>query len=452
MKDIYQMATFFARRIGCDTIIDVSFEHHPEFVRLHPEFQLLGMNLSGQTDPFPFPSVKRPSWDDAHDQSKPVIPIEQLKNSVLVCADVIERLRRPEKLLSILRMWQKYLPLALISTPDRSRQSVTDNTGASVQISRWNLSEFGSFLAQHDLATDQVGHVKSEIIAILRPKMNIVTPPPERFRVIAIMAAYNDKDVILPVLSHLARDGIYVYVMDNWSTDGTWERLLSFREINPFLIGLERFPQRPSEHYLWTEILKRKEEIALEIPADWYMHVDSDEVREAPWPHYSLRDAIYRVDQERYNAIEFAVINFYPTDSVDYPDQADPEQHFKYFAFGDLNSLTNPQIKAWKSQPKGVDLSTLGGHNVYFEGRRIYPYKFLLRHYSIRSQSHGERKIFRDRKPRIQKEQEEKNWHIQHNNYQLGYRFYRDSDSLYLFDETFYTNFFTERLTGLRSE
>lgn len=447
MKDIYQMAAYFARRIGCDTIIDVSFEHHPEFVKLNPEFQLLGINLSGQTAPFS--SIKRPLWDDTHDAPMPAIPVEQLKNSVLVCAGAIERLRRPEKWLSILRTWQKYLPLALISTPDRSRQAVTDATGASFQISRWNLSEFGRFLAQHNLAADQVGYVKSEIVAILRPKMNIVTPPPERFRVLAIMATYNDEDVILPVLSHLTRDGIYVYVMDNWSTDRTWERLLSFRETNPFLVGLERFPQKPSEHYLWTEILKRKEEIALEIPADWYMHVDSDEVRRSPWAGFSLRDAIYQVDQEGYNAIEFAVLNFYPTDASDYPDQADPERYFKYFAFGDLNSQRNPQVKTWKSQSARVDLSMSGGHSVTFENRRIYLYKFLLKHYSIRSKAHGEKKIFQDRISRIQKEYTERNWHGSHDKYQPGYQFYRTPDGLYLFDKSFYVNLFTERLTGL---
>ena len=39
-----------------------------------------------------------------------------------------------------------------------------------------------------------------------------------------------------------------------------------------------------------------------------------------------------------------------------------------------------------------------GGHQVQFRGRRICPVKFLSKHYPIRSQAHGERKVFEERK------------------------------------------------------
>ena len=59
----------------------------------------------------------------------------------------------------------------------------------------------------------------------------------------------------------------------------------------------------------------------MQTQADWYIHMDLDEIRKSPWLDCSLRDGMYHVDQEGYNAIEFAVINFHPIDTKDYPNQ-----------------------------------------------------------------------------------------------------------------------------------
>lgn len=60
------------------------------------------------------------------------------------------------------------------------------------------------------------------------------------------------------------------------------------------------------------------------------------------------------------------------------------------------------QRKAWRRPADAgtVSLVPSGGHDVLFAGRRIYPYKFLLKHYSIRSQRHGGKKVWRERKSR----------------------------------------------------
>jgi hypothetical protein len=57
------------------------------------------------------------------------------------------------------------------------------------------------------------------------------------------------------------------------------------------------------------------------------------------------------------------------------------------------------------------------GHEVMFTGRRVFPYKFLLRHYPIRSQEHGERKIPRDRQPRWSPEERAKGWDVHYDHY-----------------------------------
>jgi hypothetical protein len=128
------------------------------------------------------------------------------------------------------------------------------------------------------------------------------------------------------------------------------------------LIGLERYPaDGPPATYNWTDLLKRKEELALELDANWFIHHDVDEFRESPWEGVSLRDAIFRVDQQGYNAIDFTVLNFFPVDN-DYEAGSSFVEHFRHYEFGQ-HAAYSVQIQAWKKSGAGVRLHESGGHN-----------------------------------------------------------------------------------------
>src|SRR4029450_12443802 len=58
------------------------------------------------------------------------------------------------------------------------------------------------------------------------------------------------------------------------------------------------------------------------------------------------------------------------------------------------------QVRCWKKTASVVDLASSGGHEVQLAGRTICPVRFILRHYPIRVQAHGERKI-RERRARF---------------------------------------------------
>ena len=106
-------------------------------------------------------------------------------------------------------------------------------------------------------------------------------PVPDDFRVIALIATYNEIDVIEPVIKNLSQNAIGVYVIDNWSTDGTFEK--TQRMINQGVIGIERWPPSgPSDTYNLMGILKRKEELCNELDADWFIHSDADEIQNHP--------------------------------------------------------------------------------------------------------------------------------------------------------------------------
>jgi hypothetical protein len=77
----------------------------------------------------------------------------------------------------------------------------------------------------------------------------------------------------------------------------------------------------------------------------------------------------------------------------------------------------------------------------------VYPFKFLLRHYPIRSQAHGERKVLVDRAPRWSPEERALGWHRQ---YEEHVRFVRDRATLEDADEaTFREKYLIERLSGI---
>jgi glycosyltransferase involved in cell wall biosynthesis len=237
---------------------------------------------------------------------------------------------------------------------------------------------------------------------------------PSSFQVLAIVTAYNEADVIEQLLTRLTADAIRVHVIDNWSDDATPEILERFAAKGT--VTWERFPSTgDTGHFELERLLSRVEEVAAESGADWVIHHDADEIRESPWPGVSLIDALWAVEQWGYNCIDHTVFNFRPVDNSWSPGD-DLATSFPWCEFGDTPA-DFLQIKGWKPQAKRLSMASNAGHEVKFDDRRVFPYKFLLRHYSIRSQEHGERKILRERQPRWSPQERAKGWHVHYDHY-----------------------------------
>ena len=183
--------------------------------------------------------------------------------------------------------------------------------------------------------------------------------------IIAIIAAYNEDDVIYHVIGDLIQQGLQVYLIDHCSTDNTVQE--ASRWLNKGLIHIERFPEdsgypkRNEAKYVWSDILRRKEELALSLDADWFIHHDADEFRESPWVGLSLREAIEAVDKMGYNAIDFELFNFKPVNN-DFVPGEDVRQYLKYYDAG--GEFDKVQVKAWKKQNNKINLVSSGGHEV----------------------------------------------------------------------------------------
>lgn len=244
------------------------------------------------------------------------------------------------------------------------------------------------------------------------------SPPPPDFRVVAIMSAYNEADVIGDAIEHLLGQGVEVYVLDNWSTDATGEICRAY--LGRGVLGVERFPPDGSSgRYEWSRILRRIDEVAQSLDANWVLRNDADEFRESPWKGVPLRNAFHYADQCGFNAVDYTVLEFPPVEGVSSPRSVST---FRHWRFG-RNPGHFTQISTWKNSHQSVNLHESGGHLVSFDGLRAFPLNFLLRHYPIRSQEHGERKVFHERQARWSPEERARGWHVQYDSFRSGHAF-----------------------------
>jgi hypothetical protein len=194
-------------------------------------------------------------------------------------------------------------------------------------------------------------------------------------------------------------------------------------------------------------MLKRMEDLSGEIEANWFIRRGADEVMASPWPGVSYRDGLYLVDQAGFNCIDHTILEFYPVDD-EFETGMDHEAYFKHFDFKHLSHAN--QRKAWKNCGQPISTIASAGHDVMFEGRRVYPFKFLLKHYSFRSQKHGEKKVFRERKARWNPEERARGWHIHYDSMQEGHRFVESpSEKIVFAGDHFNKTYLLERLSGI---
>ena len=268
-------------------------------------------------------------------------------------------------------------------------------------------------------------------------------PAPSGFRVLAVIGAYNESDIIEPSIRALWREGAEVHVIDNWSDDGTYERALDLRQHGPLVVT--RWPAAgPGSSHDAFENMREKERVMLASGADWVLQTDVDELRESPWPGVGLRDALHHVQSRGANAVDHTCVIFPPIDDS-YVPGSDFGAHFRHFEFGRRRGHFL-QVKAFKPVG-GLEIASTAGHDARFPGRRVFPYKFLLRHYPIRSQEHGTRKVLVERVPRFTEDGIRRGWHTHYQGITRETSFLRDPQELEVFDD-FHSRFLPERLTG----
>jgi hypothetical protein len=378
---------------------------------------------------------------------------KKLKNTVILTQSIVENISDIKSFMPKLQELMNFSPICIMALTIRQPQEIKSSEQTRV---RPNLDVIQSLLLTYDFNLQFIGFAPAKnllnptetVVAVIHnnfAKVTINKEELERFKVIALMATYNEEDIVRQSIIKLVNQGINVYVIDNWSTDSTYQ-ILKELESKKIIEGSERFPpEGPNQYFENVKIYEREGEVAKNLKADWFMVNDVDEIIKSPWINIKLKDAIYLVDKMGYNAIDHTLLNFQPVNNDFLKDQ-DFEQSLNYFDFGKRREHFT-QVRTWKNSK--IKKATLGDI-VVFKGRKILPYKFLLKHYPIRSQSHGEKKVFRERKARFCPEDVKKGMNIHYDKYQPGCSFLANPNDLIFFEEKkFYEEFLIERLSGI---
>jgi SAM-dependent methyltransferase len=454
---VYELALHLAKGSNIKWIIDIGCGSAGKLAPLAKHFSIIGIDSKVGIE------MARQTIPEAellvHDLESglPYLTEEILNNALVICSDVIEHLKNPEVLMGNLAELSRKVPFLIISTPDRDRARGWLDNGPpanTAHVMEWNGTEFVRFM--HDAGFDAVpfhGHTintdfhrsKSTLIAVAGRHAQLKKSPPKK--VAAIIHSYNEADILPEVVQHLIEQGIEVHCFDNWSTDGSWE-IIQEMMIKGEVNHCERFPIEPCENYEWHEQLSKTSEYAMTLDADWIMHYDADEIRVSPWQGVTLCDAIAYVDSLGYNAIDFTVLDFRFIETG--LNTTTPyQQNLSHFEFGRRPGHFM-QIKCWKNIQK-VDLADTGGHSASFDNRKVYPIKFLLKHYPLRNKTQAVSKIFNYRLPRFTKEKLKYGWHSQYDCYESSkeIRGWKHSDLLPWHAVHFSTEYVVERISGI---
>jgi hypothetical protein len=463
--DIYAVADYFLRATGRNTIIDVGCENGSG-LRSVKAAGHIGIDFSSNISWCRAQSGTWGEWYDADLSHEACATFSNLadEHAVVVCADLVQRLADPQSLIRLLVACYSRGAIVITSTPDRIRVRGGDHNGpppTPSHIREWALSEYVAFLDKCGLPSIYAGYTLNNnidpqakaIITIHDFAVDRARVAVERdHRPIAILAAYNEADVITEVTEDLLAQGCDVVALDNWSTDGTWDAMRVVAGQHPSHVRVERFPSAgATAHYEWQALLRQKENIAAEFPGRWIIHTDADELRRSPFPELTLAEALRVVQQTGANRVSFNLINFRPVDDRPYRPGS-LKTHFTFFEYG-----TRPghfrQGKAWLQGPERVDLASSGGHWVTFPGACDFPYRFLLQHYPIRSQEHGRRKVVFERHARWSPhERGVLGWHVQYDGYAEDSIYTWDRDRLHQFDTLFWREHGLRILTDIEQQ
>ncbi|WP_281888529.1 class I SAM-dependent methyltransferase [Paenibacillus sp. YYML68] len=143
--NVYTLGGYLGRKLGSKRVIDIGCGNGYKLSQLYPEFELIGIdygpNLELCKELYPYGSWMTHDLDTS---SQLQLSTEQLHESVIICADVIEHLVHPEYLLSNIRSVMDAAQVCILSTPERDLTRGYNDYGPpgnTLHIREWNQDE-----------------------------------------------------------------------------------------------------------------------------------------------------------------------------------------------------------------------------------------------------------------------------------------------------------------------
>lgn len=375
-----------------------------------------------------------------YSQTIPTDLIDEIGPSdIVVCSGIMERLPDPTNLIFFLSQCFAKGAAIITSVLDRDLVHGPNHMGPPLRtahLREWNSAEYGALLKSCGLKPLYLGltfdndkdRLMRTIVTVHEPRIQRQFRSPLK-RPLAIMSVYNEEDILSDVIEHWIAQGCDLHVLDNWSSDRSWDILIEAeRRFGPHL-HIERFPKEEPDSGCWTDILARKEEISFCHKGRWIIHTDADELRVSPFDGYNLADSMAIVEAGGWNRITFTLLNHCMVDDQPFYPGALKNQ-MPFFEYPNESSYL-VQAKAWLQGNERVDLTASGGHIVKFENAMTCPYRFVLHHYPLRSVEQAFRKINFERHGRWSDVDLQKGWHSHYTEYQCKQNMIKDASSLH---------------------
>src|SRR5579862_51634 len=437
--DAYQFAGFLAARFGADTIIDVGCASPLDLIALGGLHKIV-IDTQPRLDRVrrAFAGERLVAYEAGATAVLP-LELETVRQSVVIAAGTLDLAGTDRDMAPLLTEFSRAAKTVVVTT----RPGQTDTAALAAHLRAIGVTP--SFVGL--TASGATSTTRDACIAVIDgfPIADAVHPP-AAFRPLVITTTYNDADIVRDMLTALLDDGFDVHVIDNWSTDDTFARMTAMRKGCPQLT-LERFPEyTPSRSFELQAMLRRKEVIAAGHAGRWIVHHDSDEIRCAPWKDVSFRGGLHLVDKLGFSAVDFSICEFLPVTDDFRPDAGLAQ--LTHFAFPPHSR----QIKAWRQGTSPVDIATTAGHEAQFEGRRLFPYNFLLKHYPFRSPEQAKRKIVVERRERYPPHERALLWHTHNDRWAPDEHFKWNARDLIAFDDSTRVTHMVELLSGIGTE
>lgn len=203
--------------------------------------------------------------------------------------------------------------------------------------------------------------------------------------VLGIMSVYNERDIIEYTILHMRAQQVPLIVIDNGSTDGSYEILEKYLDH-----GIAELTTMKTEFFEIGLLLRTLYGMATNYNPEWLLVVHADEILESPFRSMTLKQAIQLESSKGHNLIQFDNFEFWPTEMDKDDSEPDPTKRIRYYSWND-----DWQFKCFKNY-LGTNVDEAGGHLPIFPPNvkvSLAPEKFILRHYAVRSYAQGMRKV-----------------------------------------------------------